>query len=211
MFTGIVSGPYTVKSVEDHDGLRTFAVELPKEQLSTLEDGASVAIDGVCLTATNITDSSVSFDAMQQTLDVTTIGALQDGSEVNVERSFVTGQEVGGHIVSGHVDGLGEIVSIEQPANNYIMQVRLPEAQMPYIFVKGFLAVNGCSLTVAELDRESRVATFYLIPETMRQTTFGSKQVGDMLNIEVDRNTQTIVETVKSTLKAMAESGELSA
>ncbi len=209
MFTGIVKGLGTVVSVADKPGLRTFEVEFPGDYLAGLQTGASVAIDGVCLTATKVfppakggaEGGTVSFDAMQETLDKTTVGLVREGSRVNVERSYRVGDEVGGHIVSGHVTGMGEIVSVETPENNHVITFRVPVEWMKYILPKGFVGLDGCSLTVVDADRAAGTFTAWLIPETLRLTTFGQKKAGDKVNVEIDSKTQAIVDTVESYLK----------
>jgi riboflavin synthase len=129
---------------------------------------------------------------------------------VNVERSHRPGMEIGGHIVSGHVDGTAKIVRVEQPANNYVITLAIPEAWMKYVFPKGFLALNGVSLTVAEADKKNHTITVYLIPETLRRTSFAQKKVGDLVNFEVDRQTQAIVDTVVDFLGNLVKNTQLS-
>ena len=198
MYTGIVQGAYAIGHVERKSGLHVFAIELPEPLLVDLSIGASVAIDGVCLTVTAINGSKVSFDVMQQTLSVTTLGTLGEGDRVNIERSAKHGAEIGGHIISGHVDGCAEVISIEEPENNRFVTYRVPAAMMKYILSKGFIGINGCSLTVAEVDKAANTFTVCYIPETLRVTTHGVKQLGSQVNIEVDRQTQAIVDTVES-------------
>jgi riboflavin synthase len=208
MFTGIVKGLGTVTAVSDKPGLRTFVVEFPGDYLAGLQTGASVAIDGVCLTVTNSSPllskeglGVVTFDAMGETLNKTTIGMIQTGSRVNVERSFRAGDEIGGHIVSGHVTGTAEIVAIETPENNHVITFRVPTALLRYILPKGFIALDGCSLTVVDVNRDAANFTVWLIPETLRLTTFGFKKVGDKVNVEIDSRTQAIVDTVENYLR----------
>ncbi|MCW1930510.1 MAG: riboflavin synthase subunit alpha [Candidatus Kerfeldbacteria bacterium] len=210
MFTGIVSGAYPITRTVIQDGLLTFAIDLPAELMDGVEVGASIAIDGVCLTVTRFTTSTVEFDVMQQTLNVTSLANLKVGDMVNVERSHRAGMEIGGHIVSGHVDGTAEVVSVEQPTNNYVITMQMPETWMKYVFPKGFLALNGVSLTVADIDKKNRTITVYLIPETLRRTTFGSKKSGDRINFEVDRQTQVIVDTIVDFLGNLAQHKQLS-
>ncbi len=200
MFTGIVKGLGSIVSLEEKAGLRSFVVELPAGYGAGLQRGASVAIDGVCLTTTEIEGDRVRFDAMQETLDKTLVGGYTVGSQVNVERSFQAGDEVGGHIVSGHVTGMGEIVSIETPANNHVVTFRVPIEWMKYILPKGFIALDGCSLTIVEVNREAGIFTVWLIPETLTVTTFGTKQVGARVNVELDPQTRAIVDTVENYL-----------
>lgn len=200
MFTGIVQGSFAVSSVERKPGLHTLTFEFPNELLNGLEIGASVAIDGVCLTVTSITGNLVNFDVMQQTLSLTTIGELNSTDMVNVERSAKQGVEIGGHVISGHVDGRAEVVSVEEPENNCFISYKVPADKMKYIFQKGFIGLNGCSLTVADVDRAEHSFRVCYIPETLRVTTHGAKKPGDSLNFEIDRQTQTIVDTVENFL-----------
>lgn len=200
MFTGIVQGAFPITRIERKPGLLSLVIELPAPMLDGLEVGASVAVDGVCLTVTAFDTRSSRFDVMQQTLDVTTLGNIEEGSRVNIERSARQGVEIGGHIVSGHVDGMAEVVAVETPENNRFISYRVPAAKLKYIFEKGFVALNGCSLTVARVDRGQGVFTVCYIPETLRVTTHGDKQVGDRVNFEIDRQTQVIVDTVENFL-----------
>jgi riboflavin synthase len=200
MYTGIVQGVAPVVAIEERPGLRSLTVGVPERLLVGLASGASVALDGVCLTVTRIDGSKVSFDTMAETQQRTTLGSLAVGGEVNIERSARVGDEIGGHEVSGHVDGTAEIVRVEKPENNFILTLRLPARYMPYVFAKGFIAVNGASLTVVDVDRETATLTLHLIPETLRLTTFARKRPGDHVNFEADRRTQTIVDTVRAYL-----------
>jgi len=200
MFTGIVKGLGSVVELDRKPGLVSFTVELPNGYADGLQTGASVAIDGACLTAARIQAYRVGFDVMEETLRKTTLGTLDVGSRVNVERSYRVGDEIGGHIVSGHVDTTAEIVSIETPENNQAVTFRVPKEWMKYILAKGFVAVDGCSLTVVDPDKNAGTFSVWFIPETLRVTTFGFKTVGDRVNIETDRQTQAIVDTVENYL-----------
>lgn len=202
MYSGIVQGCFAIQQIQRKPGLHCLSVDLPEALLQDLHIGASVGMDGVCLTVTAIAGSRISFDVMQQTLAVTTLGQLQLHSMVNIERSAKQGVEIGGHMVSGHVDGTVEIVAIEEPENNRFVTYRVPTEKMKYIFDKGFIALNGCSLTVAKVDREQHTFTVCYIPETLRITTHGAKQMGDRINFEIDRQTQTIVDTVEHFLQS---------
>ncbi|MEX1668694.1 riboflavin synthase subunit alpha [Zhongshania guokunii] len=200
MYTGIVHGAYPLASVVRKVGLHQLYIELPPVLLEDLQIGASVGLDGVCMTVTQIDGLRVSFDAMQETLNLTTLGELDRGDLVNVERSAKQGAEIGGHNISGHVDGCAEIIAIEQTENNCSLHFRLPPQLSKYVFKKGFIGVNGCSLTVADYERNEAHFTVCLIPETLRVTNLGAKQIGDRVNIEVDRQTQVIVDTVERVL-----------
>jgi riboflavin synthase len=205
MYTGIVHGAYPLTSVVRKPGLHQFLIELPPELLEELNIGASVGLDGVCMTVTEINGNQLSFDAMQETLKTTTLGGVDVGDLVNVERSAKQGAEIGGHNISGHVDGCAEIIAIEQTENNCTLHFRLPPQLTKYVFKKGFVGVNGCSLTVADFKRDEATFSVCLIPETLRVTNLGQKRLGDWVNIEVDRQTQVIVDTVERVLAERAD------
>jgi len=197
MYTGIITGTFPITALEERPGAATFAVELDARHLEDLGPGASVGIEGVCMTVTRITGNDAWFDASIETLRRTTLGQLTVGQQVNIERSAKAGAEVGGHPISGHIDGMAEVVAVEFPENNCILTVRLPAESLRYVFNKGFIALNGCSLTVSELDKATGEFKVYLIPETLRLTTFKSAQPGGRLNYEIDRQTQIIVDTIR--------------
>jgi riboflavin synthase len=197
VFTGIVQGACPITRIIDRPGLRTIAISLPAALRQDLEIGASVAISGVCLTVTTIDGDVVSFDAIEETQRRTTIGQLREGDQVNVERSARAGVEIGGHELSGHVDGTAEIVAVDRPPGNHIVTFRAARELLRYVFTKGFIAVDGCSLTVVDVDRGAGIFTIHLIPETLRVTTFGAKGAGDRVNLEIERRTQVIVDTVR--------------
>jgi riboflavin synthase len=197
MFSGIVKQLSPVVAVETREGLSRLQIALGA-YADGLQKGASVSIAGVCLTATDISDDVVAFDVMQETLDKTTLGTLKVGDFVNTERSIRVGDEIGGHRVSGHVTGTAEIVNVETPTNNKILTFRGNPAWMEYILPKGFIALDGCSLTVVDVGPDW--FTVHLIPETLAITTFGAKTTGNRVNVEIDPEMQTIVETVKRVL-----------
>jgi riboflavin synthase len=204
MFTGIVQGTGEIVSAKDHDALRTIQIEFPAGFTEGIAIGASVSIDGTCLTVTEIlSPTRLSFDVIQQTLKVTTLGAYAVGQRVNIERSAKDGAEIGGHLLSGHVDFFAEIVDIKLIEGNKVIRFAVPPDFMRYIFPKGFIAVNGCSLTIADADRAANWFDVWLIPETRRVTTFEEKQIGDKVNIEIERQTQIIVDTVRDTVREM--------
>ncbi len=200
MYTGIITGVFPVVGLSRRPGLATFAVALDTRHREDLVPGASVNLDGVCMTVTRLDAQGAWFDAALETLTPTSMGRLEEGRRVNVERSARAGAEIGGHPISGHVDGTAEIVAIDRPENNCVLTFQLPEAHRRYVFNKGFIALNGCSLTVCELDRPAGRFKVYLIPETLRLTTFGRVRVGDRVNVEIDRQTQVIVDTVREAL-----------
>jgi riboflavin synthase len=208
MFTGIVQGVARVERLAERPGLRSITLAFPPGFGAGLETGASVAVDGTCLTVTALhvgggTGDEVraaDFDVMQQSLALTTLGALVPGSEVNVERAAKDGAEIGGHPLSGHVDCLGTIAAIRRPENNCVLRIALPARFVRYVFAKGYVAVNGCSLTAAEVDRRAGWFEVWLIPETLRLTTFGALREGERVNIEIERQTQVFVDTVREAI-----------
>jgi len=201
MFTGIVQGIAQVAQVREAPGLRSFRLVFGPDFAAGLALGASVSVDGVCLTVTALQgEQGADFDVMQQTLAITTLGGLTVGSRVNVERAAKDGAEVGGHPLSGHIDFTARLSDLRQPENNQVMRLAVPAPWMRYIFAKGYIAVAGASLTVAEAAREPGGAGWFevwLIPETLRMTTFAGQRVGDALNIEIERSTQVMVDTVR--------------
>lgn len=206
MFTGIIQQTCALAALEPCTDLHRFAVEIPRELCAELETGASIAVDGCCQTVTQIEATSrdsnlVWFDAMQETLRVTTLGSLQIGQLVNIERAARFGQEIGGHELSGHIDDVATVVEVTSSENNHVIKLHLPSTLTAYVFNKGYLGVHGASLTVSDMDKEAGTFCIYLIPETLRLTNLGSFKTGDVLNIEIDRRTQIVVETVNSYLR----------
>jgi riboflavin synthase len=201
MFTGIVQGVARVGQVEDRPGLRSFTLSLPPGFDDGLAIGASVAVDGVCLTVTARPRADhAMFDVMQQSLALTTLGRLVEGSVLNVERAARDGAEIGGHPLSGHVDFMATVAQVRRPENNRVLRLAVPAPWMRYVFAKGYIAVNGASLTVAEAGRERDGSGWFevwLIPETLRMTTFAAKVEGDAVHIEIERSTQVFVDTVR--------------
>jgi riboflavin synthase len=201
MYTGIVQGKHPITSIDRLPGLHRIAVQLPPSLKEGLNLGSSVGVDGVCLTVAAMQDDRIAFDVMHETLTKTTLGTLNPGDSVHIERSAKAGDEIGGHPVSGHVDTTATIVGIETPANNFVMRLKVDPEWMRYIFSKGFLSIQGCSLTVVNADKPSGTFEVWLIPETLRLTTFGEKRSGDRVNIEVERQTQVIVDTITTLLR----------
>jgi riboflavin synthase len=208
MFTGIVQGIATVRQLEDRPGLRSFTLAFPPGFAEGLAIGASVAVDGTCLTVTALRgqgaeSGAADFDVMAQSLAMTTLAGLREGSAINVERAARDGAEIGGHPLSGHIDFMATLSQVRTPDNNRVLRIQVPAPWMRYVFAKGYIAVNGASLTVAEAGRERDGSGWFevwLIPETLRMTTFGDKAVGDALNIEIERSTQVFVDTVRDAI-----------
>ncbi|OHV12073.1 riboflavin synthase [Kushneria phosphatilytica] len=202
MFTGIVQEVATLVELEELEGLRRHVIELSPALCEGLEPGASVSHNGCCLTVVNIEGQRVSFDLMRETLATTNLGELVVGSQLNVERAARFGDEIGGHLMSGHVICQGRITEIEEAPNNRRLWLALPEPYHRFIFEKGYIGIDGISLTVGAL-REGEFC-INLIPETLMRTIIGSRRVDDYVNIEIDPQTQTIVETVERIMAARA-------
>ena len=201
MYTGIVQAMLPITTIDKKPGLMSFGFNLPMEMRDGLELGASVAVNGCCFTVTEIQDKTVLFDAIAETLALTNIKYLRSGTEVNIERSAKSDAEVGGHVLSGHIVDVAAVVSVENTENNRRITFQGNADWMKYVFNKGFLAVNGCSLTVAAIDRELNQFSINLIPETLRRTNFVLLQIGDEVNIEIESQTQVIVDTVERVME----------
>jgi len=201
MYTGIVQAMLPIETVQRKTGLTSFTICLKEELGAGLETGASVAVNGVCFTVTSIEGDQVSFDAMQETLNVTNIDEIDVGTLVNIERSARAGVEVGGHILSGHITDQAAVIAVDVSENNKRITFAGKTEWMKYVFNKGFLALNGASLTVAGIDRSAQTFWVNLIPETLKRTNFGIMKVGDKVNVEVEHQTQVIVDTITNLMQ----------
>lgn len=195
MFTGIVAASCEVVATEQGEEVRSIVVDLGGYD-DDLEIGASVAIDGVCMTVVSSIDGHVTFEAIPETLERTTVGLLKQGSRVNIERSLRMGDELGGHILSGHIMSTARILQRTQKGEGIDLLIEHQADTKPYILEKGYIAVDGMSLTVGEVQSEG--FNLHIIPETLRITTIGAKTEGDLVNIEVDSRTQAVVDTIRS-------------
>ena len=206
MFTGIVQDLVLVQEVDHGDDLTRLQLDLG-EHVEGLQLGASVAVNGTCLTVTRVEQGSAYFDIIAETVRTTTLGRLETGDRVNVERSFSVGDEVGGHIVSGHVTGTAEVVDLSREGtagNDVVMTFSLAPELARFVFHKGFIAIDGASLTVSSVDKAAGRFQISLIPETLARTTLGQLDVGDHVNVEVDAQTVTTVETVERLFSEMS-------
>jgi len=182
MFTGLIEDLGTVAAVERvPKGVRLSV----RTRLDGLGQGASIAVDGVCLTAVELKGDRFTADVSAETLDRTTLGERKAGDRVNLERPLALGDRLGGHLVLGHVDGVGELVRRTGEGEGVRIELRLPQGLAPLVVSKGSIALDGTSLTVNEVLDPDRVALF-LIPETLRSTTWGIKPAGAKVNVEAD-------------------------
>jgi riboflavin synthase len=182
MFTGIVKELGRVEAIDaSDDGAR---LRIGAELASELEEGNSVAVNGACLTATSVGDGSFDADVMHQTLSLTTLGDLEASSPVNLELPLRATDRLGGHVVQGHVDGTATVAEITADGFAKRLRVELPDELLPYVVERGSIAIEGVSLTIADLSGSELEVS--LIPETLERTTLGSVEPGDKLNIECD-------------------------
>ena len=200
MFTGIVQSVCPVVSCETQAGVTRLAVDLGA-LANGLKVGASVAVNGVCVTVTEIEAPLVGFDLIKETVELSNLGDLAKGTAVNVERSLRVGDEIGGHFLSGHIAGVSVVTDVWADDGHRLVTMRVPTEWMAYLMLKGFVALNGASLTIAEIDREAATIAVSLIPETLARTTFSGVEVGDRINLEVDSQTQASVDTVRTALQ----------
>jgi riboflavin synthase len=205
MFTGIVQGQATLVSKTGTSNLSHFCFRFPQGSLDQISEGASIAINGTCLTVTgfDLNESTANFDAIAETLRLTNLGSLSPGDNVNYERAAKIGDEIGGHLMSGHIHSSPSITNIENTTENSTFFINIHEEIRPYILSKGFVGLNGCSLTIGEVTKE--YFTVHLIPETLKITTFSTLREGDRVNLELDSQTQTIVDTVSRLLSAQTD------
>ena len=201
VFTGIVEGTGIVSSVTESENLTKISVKMPSKFSDDIKIGASVCIDGVCLTVSSINRDELGFDIIMETLNVTTFSNVKTGDTVNIERSMKLGDEIGGHLLSGHVSTTATISKLETPENNYIVTFSTDLETIKYIFPKGYIALNGVSLTVGEVEKSNQTFNVYLIPETLRLTNLGEKVVGDKINLEIETQTRNMVDTISEMSK----------
>ena len=195
MFTGIVEELGTVVAIEEQPDAKRITFSGPLVT-SDVHRGDSIAVNGACLTAVELADSTFTADVMHETLRLTSLGSLSVGSPVNLERAMNAATRFGGHVVLGHVDGVGTIVSREPSSNWEWVTIRIPVELMKYVVLKGSITIDGISLTVNEVTTDT--VSFSLIPETLRLTTLGTKGVGDQVNLEVDIMAKHIEKLIES-------------
>ena len=200
MFTGIVQGRCRVTEARRNGALTTISVDLNR-LAEDLRSGASVALNGVCATVVRACGTVASFDLVEETTSLTNLGDVTADDLVNVERSYKVGDEVGGHVLSGHIACTVPVTRMETAEGRASISVSVPRTWCNYLTHKGFIALDGASLTIADLDRDGGEATVKLIPETLVRAGFEGRKVGDRLNLEVDFRTQAVVDTVRELLR----------
>ena len=185
MFTGLVTELGKVVDIKRGESSAIFTISAPSST-SELSVGDSIAVNGVCLTATSITDGAFTADVMVQTLSLTSLAQVEVGTPVNLELAAQMDMRIGGHIVQGHVDGVATVLQ-SAPGDKWVQfDIAVPEPLMKYVVAQGSITVDGVSLTVGALDDVKNIVTLWLIPETLAKTNLSTKKSGDLVNIEVD-------------------------
>ena len=185
MFTGLITELGTVSSITRGESSAIFTITAP-ESVAGLSIGDSIAVNGTCLTATSLTADSFTADVMVQTLSLTSLGQLDAGSPVNLELAAKMDIRMGGHIVQGHVDGTGTVISLTPGDKWAEFVIAVPSHLTKYVVAQGSITLDGVSLTVGAIDDAKDTITVWLIPETLAKTNLSHKKVGDLINIEVD-------------------------
>ena len=184
MFTGLVQDIATIESVQRRDESSVMSIKTKLAAMMNIGD--SISINGVCLTATAIAGDVISVDVMIQTLKLSNLGGVAEGSKVNAELATRADSRLGGHIVQGHVDGVGRVVSNEPGEKWQKFEIAIPQQLKKYVVNQGSICIDGVSLTVGNIDDSTSIVTLWLIPETLEKTTLASKFAGTEVNIEVD-------------------------
>ena len=200
MFSGIVTHKAKVLKVKfqsDHMSLEIYA---SKNFIKGLKKGASVSVNGVCLTSKDTGKNGLRFDIIQETLDRTNLGKISKGDMVNLERSIKASSEIGGHLMSGHIHFTAKINKVIEKDNTKDMIIHLSKNYSEYVMEKGYIGINGCSLTIGKVNKSDFI--IHLIPETLKVSNLSNLNELDTVNIEIDQNTIAIVDTVKKTLAA---------
>jgi riboflavin synthase len=184
MFTGLISELGKVSAITKGESSAIFTINAPL-LIPEIKLGDSVAVNGVCLTATSITGTSFTADVMVQTLSITSLSQVSVGSDVNLELAAQLNARMGGHMVSGHIDGVATVVGLTQGEKWLQLDIKVPEKLSKYIVNQGSIALDGVSLTVGEIN-DANLVTVWLIPETLDRTNLAAKQPGELVNVEVD-------------------------
>ena len=196
VFTGIIQETAEIIDVKQSADFSQIEISPSSDFISGIKVGASVSIDGVCLTVTSIKERSLTFDIIIETLNVTNLSSLKVSDLVNLERAARLGDEIGGHLISGHVSDVVKISKINKTENNHIIFFKASSELINYIFPKGYISLNGISLTIGEVDRKRNSFSVYLIPETLKITNMGEKNIGDIINLEIETQTKNMVDLI---------------
>ena len=185
MFTGLVSELGSITTITRGESSAVFTIKAP-QSVAGLAVGDSIAVNGVCLTATSLTADSFTADVMVQTLNLTSLSQGEPGSQVNLELAAKMDMRMGGHIVQGHVDGVATVLQLAPGEKWAQFDISVPENLMKYVVAQGSITLDGVSLTVGSFEDGANLVTVWLIPETLAKTNLGDKKPGDLVNVEVD-------------------------
>ena len=198
MFSGIVQETGKVIGFVKEKDIYNLSIECSSEFISDLKKGASISVDGVCLTVKDENPEILRFDLVEETIKRTNFQNIKTGDNVNIERSLKMGDEIGGHPVSGHIHGISKVISINKRDQSWDVKFSVEPFMHDYMLHKGYVAINGCSLTVGEVSNESFM--IHLIPETLSITNLFQLEQDSIVNVELDQNTIIIADTVKKYL-----------
>ena len=198
MFSGIVQEAGKVIGLAKEKDIYNLSIECSSEFISDLKKGASISVDGVCLTVKDENPEILRFDLVEETIKRTNFQSIKTGDNVNLERSLKMGDEIGGHPVSGHIHGISKVISIDKRDQSWDVKFSVEPFMHDYMLHKGYVAINGCSLTIGEVSNESFM--IHLIPETLSITNLFQLEQDSVVNIELDQNTIIITDTVKKYL-----------
>ena len=198
MFSGIVQEAGKVIEFVKEKDIYNLSIECSSEFISDLKKGASISVDGVCLTVKDENPEILRFDLVEETIKRTNFQNIKTGDNVNLERSLKMGDEIGGHPVSGHIHGTSKVISIDKRDQSWDVKFSVESFMHDYMLHKGYVAINGCSLTVGEVSSKSFM--IHLIPETLSITNLFQLEQDSIVNIELDQNTIVIADTVKKYL-----------
>jgi riboflavin synthase len=204
MFSGIVECMGKITTIDKTKDYYQIEVSFPSGFNEHLKKGASIAVDGVCLTSKDNGHSQLKFDVIPETINKTRFSQLEVGDAVNLERSISASSEIGGHLMSGHIQCIGAVKDINDKGEIKDIQIEIPSPFSKYIIEKGYIGVNGCSLTIGGVN--DNCFYVHLIPETLQITNISKLKIGSMVNIEIDQNTIAIVDTVNNFLLAQKSS-----
>ena len=198
MFSGIVEEKGNIKEIFSGENIITLCVHCTKDFCKNLKQGDSVAVDGTCLTITKLNKEELYFDLVEETLSRTIAKKYGVGHTVNLETSLKFGGYVGGHLMAGHVHGKGKVLEVEIIGASKNIVIDLPEKWTKYVFEKGYIGINGCSITIGNIN-ETRFQV-HLIPETLKSTNLDTLIFGDEVNLEIDQSTIAVVDTTERVL-----------
>ncbi len=199
MFSGIVQEKGNIKEIVSGNNIVTICIQCTEDFQKDVKEGDSVAVDGTCLTITKINKGELYFDLVEETVSRTIGQKYEVDNHVNLENSLKFGGSIGGHLMSGHIHEKGKVLEVEIIGDSKNIVIDLPKKWAKYVFEKGYIGINGCSITIGSIN-ETRIL-IHLIPETLKSTNLDALVFGDEVNLEIDQNTIAIVDTTERVLR----------